>query len=114
MSLSRKQVSILCIIIAVVILAVALGCVFGIKCTVTLKFRRFVRVYAYEFSLADSSKDIKTRRFASFLPPLNIRDKESNDRLVGWYKDSSCTVPWLTTDKVTSNLVLFAKWKPAD
>ena len=109
MSLSRKQVSILCIIIAVVILAVTLGCVFGIKCTVTLNFGRIVRI---EYgNIAVNTKDIKTNRFNSYYPPTNVFDKEHHEKLIGWYKDYSCTVPWLSTDKITSNITLYAKWE---
>lgn len=109
MTLSKKQIAIISVLAVVVILSVTLGCVFGIKCTVTLNFGRIVRIDYGD--IAVNTKDVKAERFDSYNPPTNVFDKEYRATLVGWYKDYSCTVPWLSTDKVTSDIILYAKWE---
>lgn len=98
----------------VVTLAIVLGCVFGIKCTVTF--------YSGISSNLDTYPpyDINTG-FLSLYPPQTKVTRGSTFspfipsadgyQFLGWYKDSALTVPWLSTDRVTSNITLYAKWQ---
>ncbi len=95
-----KIVAIVCISLSVV-LSVVLGCVFGIKCNVTL-------VYPNGYSTRTET----VTRGSTFAPPTGYVGIDYI--VVGWYKDVSCTIPWLSTDKITSDITLYAKLAHSD
>ena len=96
----------------VVTLAIVLGCVFGIKCTVT--FYSGISSNLSSYYDTDTSNwfltqppQTKVTRCSTFSPFIPSAE---GYQFLGWYKDSALTVPWLSTDKVTSNMTLYAKW----
>lgn len=97
----------------VVTLAIVLGCVFGIKCTVTF-YSDISSNLSSHYNTNKSSNwfltpppQTKVTRGSTFSPFIPSAD---GYQFLGWYKDSALTVPWLSTDKVTSNITLYAKW----
>ena len=114
----------------VVTLAIVLGCVFGIKCTVTFYSDVPSDLSSYYdtdnddwlSSLRPQTKVIRGSTFSPFIPthdspplkitavngvPVEIYDTYT---FAGWYKDSALTMPWSSTDRVTSDITLYAKW----
>lgn len=97
----------------VVTLAIVLGCVFGIKCTVTfysgissnLSSHYDTDTSNWLLTQPPHTKVTRNSTFAPFIPSAD------GYQFLGWYKDSALTVPWLSTDKVTSNITLYAKWE---
>lgn len=128
-----KSVKIIVIsaVAVVVTLAIVLGCVFGIKCTVTFYSGVSSNLSSYYdtdtsnwlLTMPPQAKVTRCSTFSPFIPThesapqkitaINGVPVESNDTytFAGWYKDSSLTVPWLSTDRVTSNIMLYAKWE---
>lgn len=105
----------------VVTLAIVLGCVFGIKCTVTFYsgIRSTLDTYPpYDINTGGNGEgriilsiyppQTKVTRGSTFSPYIPSAE---GYQFLGWYKDSALTVPWLSTDKVTSNITLYAKWE---
>lgn len=102
----------------VVTLAVVLGCVFGIKCTVTFYSGISSNLSSHYNTNSSSGSgriilslyppQTKVTRCSTFSPFIPSADGYT---FLGWYKDSALTVPWLSTDKVTSNITLYAKWE---
>lgn len=97
----------------VVTLAIVLGCVFGIKCTVTFYSDEpfyFASDYPSGGIIWKTNTTLSTK--ATRLSTLSLEPPKSfGNTFAGWYKDSALTVPWLSTDKVTSNITLYAKWE---
>lgn len=93
-------------ILVVIILAITLGCVYGIKLTVTLDYgySEGSRILGFE----QKTEEVKTTRGSTYSPE---RPGRSGYTFKGWYKDSALTIPWSSTDKVTSNITLYAKWE---
>ena len=112
-------VSVVCFVVA---LAIVLGCVFGIKCTVTFYsgIRSTLNTYSPYNIKNGGSGNGEGRIVLSIYPPQTKVTRGSTFspfipsaegyQFLGWYKDSALTVPWLSTDKVTSNMTLYAKW----
>ena len=120
-------VSVVCLVVT---LAIVLGCVFGIKCTVTFYSSVPSDLSSYYAtdndywlsSLRPQTKVTRGSTFSPFIPThesapqkitaINGVPVKSKDTytFAGWYKDSALTVPWLSTDRVTSNITLYAKW----
>lgn len=101
------KITLIAVVAILIILAVVFGCVFGIKCTVTLNY---LMPNDYLIGLIrgkDKIESLKVTRFSQYAPPVANRDKYV---FGGWFKDYSCTVPWLSTDKVSGNITLYAKW----
>jgi uncharacterized repeat protein (TIGR02543 family) len=128
-----KSVKIIVIsaVAVVVTLAIVLGCVFGIKCTVTF-YSDIPSNLSSHYNTSESSnwfltpppqtKVTRCSTFSPFIPThesapqkitaINGVPVESNDNytFAGWYKDSALTMPWSSTDRVTSDITLYAKW----
>jgi len=122
--LTRKQ-TIIAIVAAslAVVLAVTFGCVFGITYTVTLDFGRYAliasegKTHYPGFSMISANPDsfpsirtFKSHIYKQFQVPTDIVPTDYYE-FVGWYKDYGRTIPWLGTDKITSDITLYAKWQ---
>lgn len=120
--LTRKQ-TIIAIVAAslAVVLTVTFGCVFGITHTVTLDFGRFALIRSegsthYPGVIMrnpdrfPSTRTFKSHIYKQFQVPTDIVPTDYYE-FVGWYKDYGRTIPWLGTDKITSDITLYAKWQ---
>lgn len=129
--LTRKQ-TIIAIVAAslAVVIAVTFGCVFGITYTVTLDFGYPAYVISeipeqYKQGgglialtmiekMRTPQKIIKSHVYKQVHIPTDISASEDDDgntyTFAGWYKDYGRTVPFLSTDKITSDIILYAKW----
>jgi len=96
-------------LVIAVILAVTLGCVYGIKLTVTIDYgySEGSRILGFEPKI----EEFKVTRGSTFSPE---RPTRSGYTFKGWYKDSALTIPWSSTDKVRSDMTLYAKWEAID
>ena len=54
------------------------------------------------------TEEVKVYRNHTYSPPLISRSEYT---FKGWYKDSAFTIPWISCDKVKSNITLYAKWE---
>jgi uncharacterized repeat protein (TIGR02543 family) len=96
----------------VVTLAIVLGCVFGIKCTVTFYSGISSNLSSYYdtdtsnwlLTMPPQAKVTRGSTFSPFIPSAE------GYQFLGWYKDSALTMPWSSTDRVTSDITLYAKW----
>lgn len=129
--LTRKQ-TIIAIVAAslAVIIIVTFGCVFGITHTVTLDFGYstfvlseipeeyrgggLVALAYIKNNMMTTQKILKSHIYKQVHIPTDISYGEDNYGhaydFVGWYYDYGCTVPFLSTDKITSDIILYAKW----
>lgn len=121
--LTRKQIRSIISVSLAVILVVTLGCVFGIRHTVTLEFGvegyvvypRGNLSYIMQEMLAELNASTSTTEKVhiyntSYVPPNDTYSTVPKHTFAGWYKDYGRTVPWLSTDKVTRNITLYARW----
>lgn len=98
-----KQKKMIIIFVAVAVtVSVVLGVTFA-PCTVTLDYCDEIRLFSpasEEFVTirkATVEKE-KVTRFSTYSPP----------REEVWYKDRGKTIPWVSGDKVTGNITLYA------
>lgn len=121
--LTHKQIRSIISVSLAVILVVTLGCVFGIRHTVTLEFGvegyvvypRGNLSYAMQEMLAELSASTSTTEKVhiyntGYVPPTDVHSTDFKYTFAGWYKDYGRTVPWLSTDTVTRNITLYARW----
>lgn len=100
-----KKLKITIIFVAVaVVLSVVLGITFA-PCTVTLDYNFTPSDIVYNPFLPNDAElgkpyitKTKVTRFSTYSPP----------RGYVWYKDAGCTIPWVSGDKVTGNITLYA------
>lgn len=109
-----QKIIVICVVVVVITASITLGCLFGIKPTVTLDYgyTSYVGLGSLDDNLT-GSRNIKTisseMRFSSFAPPLPTRIGYS---FQGWHKDSALTKAWVNgSDKVKSDITLYAKWE---
>lgn len=108
-----------------VVLIVTLGCVFGITHKVTFDLgiegyfidtdepTNFSYTFLHEEGRHNSftKKTVKVHIYNSdYTPTTEVYAVGTVYTFVGWCKDYGRTVPWLSTDKVTSDITLYAKW----
>ena len=66
---------------------------------------KFVCVSVYR---SDKAEQMQIKKGSTFNPDLPMREGYS---FRGWYLDSACTIPWLSTYKVKKNMALYPKWE---
>lgn len=97
-----KKSTIIIIIAVVVVVSVALGITFA-PCTVTLDYCNEQRVYlpgsgTFITNQEATIETVKVTRFSTYSPP----------REEVWYKDRGRTIPWVSGNRVTGNITLYA------
>lgn len=94
--MSKSKLTIIIVIAVIVVVSVVLGFTFA-PCTVTLDYcdGRFAGT---PYATAPTVKKVKVTRFSTYSPP--------RERV--WYKDRGKTIPWVSGDKVTGNITLYA------
>ena len=56
----------------------------------------------------DEGKTLSVKKGSPYNPPM---PKKEGYTFKGWYLDSACTVPWLSTYKVKKTMCLYADWQ---
>lgn len=101
-----QKIIVIGVLVLVVATSVTLGCVFGIKPTVTLDYGYNDGYWRFNEPKID---DVNVLRYSAYSPPRPSRDGYS---FQGWYKDTALTQPWINgADKVKSDITLYAKWQ---
>ncbi len=66
---------------------------------------RFVFVSLYK---SEKAEMLQIKKGSTFNPDIPTREGYA---FRGWYLDSACTTPWLSTYKVKKNMALYPKWE---
>lgn len=104
-----QKIIIICVAVVVITASVTLGCVFGVKPTVTLDYGYNEGYWRFDEAKIDNTEVL---RYSSYSPPRPSRDGYS---FQGWYKDSALTKAWVNgSDKVKSDITLYAKWQEVE
>ena len=103
-----KSLKIFLIVIAsVIVLASAILIpLFATKVTVTLDY--MFRLYGIQAIHFDTVQEIKVTRYSTFSPPgYNLRYEYT---FGGWFYDTAFTVPFVSGDRITKDITIYAKW----
>lgn len=94
--MTKKTKIIIIIVSVIVVVSVVLGFTFA-PCTVTLDYcdGRYIMGNVVEEPTIET---VKVTRFSTYSPP--------RERV--WYKDRGKTIPWVSGDRVTGNITLYA------
>lgn len=115
-----QKIIIFSILILIVVSSITLGCIFGAKPTITLDYGYIdVPIPNTSILLKPNNTLLSERnaplsfsqvsRFSAYSPPRPYR---KDYIFQGWYKDTAFTQPWINgTDKVKSDITLYAKWE---
>lgn len=57
---------------------------------------------------SDEGKLLSVKKGSPYNPPI---PRKEGYTFKGWYLDSACTVPWLSTYKVKKTMCLYADWQ---
>lgn len=104
-----KSVKIILAVSVCIVLALALffGLFYGTKPTVTLDYG-FSTQEALWSEPELKFEDINVIRGSIYAP---TRPERSGYEFQGWYKDSALMIPWLSNERVYSDITLYAKWQ---
>lgn len=104
-----KNKKLFSVFLAVLVLLPCLGLT---GCGKTYEVELMFGYPAEDFAGMEYSKRIDVKK-GDTLPAKELRPTRKGYTFKGWFRDPSYTSVWLSTDKVTCNVMLYAKWEPA-
>ena len=72
-----------------------------------LVWQLYKRIYTTHTVILSGEETKTVKHGAPLYPPIPKKDGYT---FCGWFKDSACTEPWGSKDRVKHNLTLYPKW----